>query len=110
MYIIKIMTEFMHSPVWYCDENGIEFYNKKNCFETFYKDTELNEASHKFEELYTSFYHFDREEPCYFDKEAEKENKEYILLLLKIIKERLNALNNGEFTILDYWTEYYSSL
>ena len=104
------MTEFMHSPVWYCDENGIEFYNKKKCFETFYNDNELNEASKKFEELYTSFYYFDREEPCYFDKEAEKENKEYILSLLKIIKERLTALNNGEFTVLDYCSEYYSKL
>ncbi len=110
MYIIKIMTEFLHSPVWYCDEKGIEFYNKQKCFDAFYKDNELNEASKKLENLFTSFYHFDREEPCFFDRKAEKEKKEYILSLLKIIKERLNYLNNGEFIIQDYCSEYYSEL
>lgn len=110
MKIIKIMTEFLHSPIWYCDEDGIEFNNRQKCYELFYNDIELNDASKKLEDLYSSFYHFDRDEPCFFDKNAEKENKEYILSLLKIIKERLNHLNNGKFILQDYCSEYYSKL
>lgn len=26
---IKIMNEFLHSPLWYCDEDGIEWGNEK---------------------------------------------------------------------------------
>ncbi len=110
MYIIKIMTEFLHSPIWYCDEKGIEFYNEQECYKDFYNDVVLNETSKKLEDLYTSFYHFDREEPCFFDEKTEKDNKEYILSLLKIIKDRLNTLNNGKFIIQDYCSEYYSKL
>lgn len=29
MYIIKIMFEFLHSPLWFCNEKGIEYYHKK---------------------------------------------------------------------------------
>lgn len=85
--------------IWYCDEDGIEFNNKQKCYDDFYNDINLNDTSKKLEDLYSSFYHFDRDEPCFFRKNAEKENKEYILSLLKIIKERLNQLNNCKFII-----------
>lgn len=96
--------------IWYCDEDGIEFNNKQKCYDDFYNDINLNDTSKKLEDLYSSFYHFDRDETCFFYKNVEKENKEYILSLLKIIKERLNQLNNCKFIIQDYCSEYYYKL
>ncbi len=111
MYIIKIMTDFLHSPIWYCSERSVEFFNKKDDFSDFYKDKELNEAAEKLGDLNDSFYHFDtNDQACFFDKEAEKANKELILQLLSTIKSRINALNKGRFIIEDYCTEYYENL
>ena len=111
MYIIKIMTEIWHSPVWYCDEDGAEFDEELEIFKEFYKDKELNEAAEKFGYLNDTFYLFEtNDQPCFFDKEAEKANKELILQLLSTIKSRINALNKGRFIIEDYCTEYYENL
>ena len=112
MYIIKIMTDFFHDGVvWYCDEDGIEFMNKKDVFKDFYEDKELNEASIKIADLNDSFYYFDtNDQPCFFDKEDEKAHKELILQLLSIVKNRINILNKGRFIIKDYCTEYYENL
>ena len=112
MYIIKIMQEFLHDGiVWYCDEDGIEFYGKHKAFSDFYEDKELNEASLKIADLNDSFYYFDtNDQPCFFDKEDEKAHKDLILQLLSTIKSRINALNKGRFIIEDHCTEYYESL
>ena len=111
MYIIKIMTEIWHSPVWYCDEDGIVFMNKKDVFKDFYEDKELNEAAEKLGDLNDSFYYLEtNDQACFFDKEEEKANKDLILQLLSTIKSRINALNKGRFIIEDHCTEYYESL
>ena len=111
MYIIKIMTDFLHSPIWYCDRRGYEFAEEIEEFNDFLKDKKLNEAAEKLEDLNDSFYHFDtNDQACFFDKEAEKENKDLILQLLSTIKSRINALNKGRFIIEDHCTEYYESL
>ena len=112
MYIIKIMTDFFHDGVvWYCDEDGIVFMNKKDIFKDFYEDKDLNEASIKLGDLIDSFCYFDtNDQGCYYDKEAEKANKELILQLLSTIKRRINVLNKGRFIIEDYCTEYYENL
>ncbi len=112
MYIIKIMKEFLHDGVvWYCDEEGTEFYGKPEIFRDFYEDKELNEASVKISDLNDTFYLFDtNDQGCYYDKETEKANKELILQLLSIVKNRINILNKGRFIIKDYCTEYYENL
>jgi hypothetical protein len=111
MYIIKIMTDFLHSPIWYCDRRGFEFAEEIEEFNDFYKDKELNKAAEKLGDLNDSFYHFNtNNQGCYYDKEAEKANKELILQLLSTIKSRINVLNKGRFIIEDYCTEYYENL
>ncbi len=111
MYIIKIMFEFIHSPLWFCNEDGIEYYHKKEIYKKFYDDKELNETADKLEKIYMSFFYLDRgDSACFFDEEAEKANKDLILELLNKLNERLNDLNDGKFQIIDYETEKIKKL
>ena len=55
---IKIMNEFLHSPLWYCDEDGIEWDNEKE-FLVFINDKELQNISKNIETLFNGYYEFD---------------------------------------------------
>lgn len=105
MYKIKIMNEFLHSPIWYCDEDGIDWENEE-VFAIFLNDKELNEIAEEIENMYQGYYEFDSHDlPCWFNKEKQKLDKEKMLNLLKRLKERLYELNDGTFEIIDLETE-----
>lgn len=101
---IKIMNEFLHSPLWYCDEDGIEWDNEKE-FLVFINDKELKNISKNIETLFNGYYEFDsHDQPCWFNKEKEKNDKLKMLSLLKELNKRLNELNDGSFDIEDLET------
>lgn len=107
---IKIMFEYLHDAVWYCNEKGLELWDTSD-FSDFINDKELTETSEKLGYLYSSFFYFDYKDlPCYFNEEEEKQNKEVMLKMLNKINERLNALNNGRFEIIDEETERVKNL
>lgn len=107
---IEILTEFMHNPVWYCDEDGIET-NDFRPFERFIKDDQINELSKTIENLNNSYYELNsHDEEVYFNESKEKEDSVIMLNLLKQLIKRINELNDNEFEIIDSATKYYSKL
>ena len=98
------MNEFLNSPLWYCDEDGIEWDNEKE-FLVFINDKELQNISKNIETLFNGYYEFDsHDQPCWFNKEKEKNDKLKMLSLLKELNKRLNELNDGSFDIEDLET------
>ena len=56
-------------------------------------------------------YEFDsHDEPCWFNHEKEKVEKNIMLELITHIKERLNEINDGSYTVEDLETERLENL
>lgn len=71
MYTVKIMNEFIHSPFWIYDEDGITDEP-----EYIANDVELQDLCKRVEDMSSSYYEFDsHDEPCWFNHEKEKAEK-----------------------------------
>lgn len=107
---IKIMTEFMHSPIWYCNDKEVETL-KVEPFKRFIEDKDLNNLANEIQKLYESYLEFDsHNESCWFNKEKEIEDAKIMYDLIKKLKQRLEVLNNNEFEIVDLASQYYLNL
>ena len=101
MINIKIMTEFLHSPVW-TYEDGIV----TDDIPLIAKDKKLQVLSKKIEDMFSSYYEFDSHgQACWFNYEQEKADKEIMLGLITQLVSRLNEINDGSFEIEDLETE-----
>ena len=61
--------------------------------------------------MFSSYYEFDsHDEPCWFNHEKEKVEKNIMLELITHIKERLNEINDGSYTVEDLETERLKTL
>ena len=70
--------------------------------------SELNQSARK---LFDSYYEFDSHgEPCWFNHEKEKAEKNIMLKLISGIKERLAEINDGNFVVEDLETERLKNL
>lgn len=97
MIVIKIMNEFLHSPIWTYEDDFIT-----DDLPIIAEDVTLQEISRQIEELYSSYYEFDsHDEPCWFNHEKEKADKEIMLDLIGRLISRLNEINDGSFSIED---------
>lgn len=106
MFTVKIMNEFIHSPIWIYDEDGI---TDEPSFIA--DDVILQNICSKAEDMYTSYYEFDSHGvACWFDFEKEKEEKEIMLGLISQIKKRLEEINDGSFVVEDLETERLNNL
>lgn len=106
MFTIKIMNEFLHSPIWSYEE-GIISYEPP----IIEYDMELQELCNKVEDMYSSYYEFDtHDQACWFNYEKEKEEKDVMLDLITSIIARLNQINDGSFIIEDLETERLKNL
>lgn len=104
------MNEFLHSPLWYCDEDGIEL-DEQDDFIIFIKDKKLQSLSNRIEELFNSYYEFDsHNQTCRFNKEQEILDKEKMLNLLDELNKRLTEINDGTFKVEDLETERVKNL
>ena len=62
----------------------------------------INELNEKISALYSSFYDFDSgDEPCVFDVELAKENKDQLVKLIDDLLSMLQAVNDGSFEIVN---------
>ena len=100
MYTVKLMNEYIHGPLW--------VYGNEAC-ETGYplidSDNILQNLNEEAATLYDSFYDFDvGDEPCVFDDEGYKAAFPKMKELIEKIKQRLNEINDGSFTVEDYIT------
>lgn len=103
---IKLMTEFLHGPIWIYDEEG--FVDSLSLVE---EDFIIKELDKEMADMYSSYYEFDsHNEACWFDKEKQIEDKPKMLELLSKLKVRLNEINDGSFEIEDLITPEYDNL
>ncbi len=62
----------------------------------------INELNNKISALYSSFYDFDSgDEPCTFNVELAKENKDRLVKLIDDLLSMLQAVNDGSFEIVN---------
>ena len=103
---IKLMTEFLHGPIWIYDEEG--FIDSLTLVE---EDFIIKELDKEMADMYSSYYEFDsHDEACWFNKEKQIEDKPKMLELLSKLKARLNEINDGSFEIEDLITPEYENL
>jgi hypothetical protein len=106
MYTVKIMNEFIHSPIWVYDGDYIT--DEPTLIAN---DSELQDLCIKAENMFSSYYDFSsHDEPCRFIREKEKAEKNIMLDLVSRIKDRLNELNDGSYIIEDLETERLNNL
>ena len=106
MITIKIMLDFLHSPIW-AYEDGIVGDEP----EVIENDAALQRWCNQAMEMYSSYYEFDSHDtPCWFNSEKEKTEKETMLSLINKIVHRLSEINDGSFTVEDCVTEGLKSL
>ena len=78
-------------PLDYIDSFVVENNNKS-----------INELNEKISALYSSFCDFDSgDEPCVFDVELAKENKDQLVKLIDDLLSMLQAVNDGNFEIVN---------
>ncbi len=107
MFTVKIMNEFIHSPIWVYDDDD-DIIDEPTIIAN---DTKLQELCSQAEDMFSSYYEFDsHDEPCWFNHEKEKVDKNIMLELITHIKERLNEINDGSYTVEDLETERLENL
>lgn len=101
---IKIMLDFNEGPIWgrYLDPITFETQTR---IEIVDNDPVLKQLNNDIQQLYSSYYEFDsHEQPCWFNYEQEKKDKNKMLSLLHKLIDRLNEINDGSFEIEDLET------
>lgn len=106
MVVIKIMNEFLHSPIW-TYEDGIV----TDDLEIIENDEILQNLSEQASDMFADYYEFDsHDQPCWFNSEKERAEKDIMLDLISHIKARLNEINDGSFVIEDLETKRLKAL
>lgn len=106
MITIKIMNEFIHSPIWVYD--GDDIIDEPALIAN---DMKLQNLCCQAENMFSSYYEFNsHDEPCWFNYEKEKEEKNRMLEIISYIKARLNEINDGSYTVEDLETERLRNL
>ncbi len=106
MVVIKIMNEFLHSPIWTYEDGIIT-----DDLPIIEEDTILQNYCKQASDMFDDYYEFDsHNQPCWFNHEKEKAEKEVMLDLIAQIVSRLNAINDGSFVIEDFETDRLKAL
>lgn len=106
MIVIKIMNEFLHSPIWTYEDEIVT-----DDLSIIENDEVLQNLSEQASEMFSDYYEFDSHDmPCWFNHEKEKAEKEIMLDLITKIVTRLNEINDGSFVIEDLESERLRSL
>lgn len=107
MITIKIMNEFLHGPVWTCEEDGIA----TDDLPLVHEDPIVASLNKEIGEMFDSYYEFDSHDmPCWFNEEKEKADKPRMLELLGKLNARIAELNDGSFVVDDRETARVEAL
>lgn len=108
MVTIKIMNEFLHGPVWTCEEEtGIATGD----LPLVHEDPTVASLNREIGEMYDSYYEFDsHDQACWFNEEQEKVDKPLMLELLGKLNARIAELNDGSFVVDDQETPRVEAL
>ena len=106
MITIKIMNEFLHSPIWTYEDGVVT-----DEISVISEDEKLQRLCDKIENMFSGYYEFDsHDQACWFNSEQEKADKEVMLDLITQLISRLNEINDGSFVIEDLETERLKQL
>ena len=106
MITIKIMNEFLHSPIWTYEDGVVT-----DEISVISEDEKLQRLCDKIENMFSGYYEFDsHDQACWFNSEQEKADKEVMLDLITQLISRLNEINDGSFVIEDLETERLKKL
>lgn len=103
---IKLMTEFIHGPIWVYDEEGL-----MDSLDFVENDSIVQELDNQMANMYTAYYEFDSHgQACWFNKEKQVQEKPKMLELLAKLKKRLDELNDGSYVVEDLISVEYENL
>lgn len=106
MITVKIMSEFLRSPVWIYEDGIVT-----DDLPIVNNDATIQELCDRASAMFTDYYEFDTHDvPCWFNHEKEKAEKDIMLDLITQIVARLNEINDGSFVIEDFETERLKAL
>ena len=97
------MLDFLQGPIWTSDaENG----KPQTGISIIDENENIRELNFKIQDMYNGYYEFNsHNQPCWFNKEQEKADKEKMLAMIAELIEMLNKINDGSFVIDDQETE-----
>lgn len=65
-------------------------------------DLIVKKLNYEIANMFSSYFEFDsHNQPCWFNKEQEKKDKNKMLDLLNQLIERLNKINDGSYEVID---------
>ncbi len=107
MFTVKIMNEFIHSPIWVYDDDK-DIIDEPTIIA---QDAKLQDLCRQAEDMFSVYYEIDsHDEPCWFNHEKEKAEKNTMIKLISRIKKRLDEINDGSYIVEDLETERLENL
>lgn len=105
---VRLQLDYLQGPIWISD---IETGEPLTGIELIDRDPILRELNRQAGQMFSSYYEFDsHDQPCWFNHEQEKADKEIMLDLIQKIRVRLDEINDGSFVVEDLETERLNSL
>lgn len=100
MKTIKIKFDYTHGPIWKDHFNPLtgEWSTGVAVID---EDKALQLLDAEASKIYSSFYSFDGDEACTFDKDAYEAHKAELLSIVQTIILRLTIINDGSYCIVD---------
>lgn len=108
MKTVRIELDCFQGPIWMSNPNTGE---PKTGIPLIDKDPALKEISYEIQDMFFGYYEFDsHDQPCWFNEEKEKADKQKMLELLGKLNARLAEINDGSFTVEDLETPRVQAL
>ena len=105
---VRIQLDYLQGPIWISD---IETGEPLTGIELIDHDPVLRELNRQASQLFNSYYEFgSHDQPCWFNHEQEKADKEIMLDLISRILARLDEINDGSFVVEDLETARLKSI
>ena len=107
---LKIQLDFLAGPIWK-EVWDVKENREITGIPVIDSDAQLAVINDEIQSLYSSYYEFDSAvEVCVFNEDKEAADKETMLELLKKLRARIDELDDGTFTVVDYETPRIESL
>lgn len=101
---IILELDYLLYPISDCDINDGELFTDVDVIN---KDEIIRKINLEIGTKYSSYYEFDsHDQPCWFNIEQAKKDKNMLLDLTKKLVDRLNEINDGSYEVIDNITNY----
>ena len=108
MQTVKIMLDYLQGPI---STSDVETGTPQTGIAVIDENEEIRQLNFKIQDLFDGYYEFNsHDQPCWFNKEQEKADKEKMLAMITELINLLNKVNDGSFVIDDQETERIKAL